>query len=605
MSLQLPQEGSAEYQALLDETGRSDLDGFNLEAHIAATQGPNAPAAPAPAPTPAPAPADPLAPPAPPALVPPGEPVVVPPSFNPADLTPVAAPPVGSPEYQALLLETGRSDLNGFNYAAHLAAKSGVSNDKFDNYIAAESLSDFQRLLGSTDANQFFAQSSGEQIQQLVNKFGSDPAFAAFLQKQTTPGGGTTSVDPGQTLPPNPIMNGVVINTYQAPVMVRNIDTVPLPDFGSVAYKALLLETGRDDLIGFNYGAHLAAKATTSLTNFDEYMNAGSGSALLQMLGQVNVNELMAKASPAQVQQLIGRFATDPAFAAFLDANTTPALPSAGTPAYEALLASTGRRDLTGFDYQAHLRVLTEAQQAVTTANLKDQAGPAAQLVGSASNDRLVYTGQEFVMLVGGDGDDELVAGDNGSLLVPGSGNNTVTGGASLDVVVLSDTLSAANIGKTPEGAWVVQNTVTNSTNQLSAVERLVFEDVSLALDVTPEQSAGQTAMILGAVFGKDAIDKLDYVGIGLQLFDQGSSFSDISALAMSVVNKTSPEDVVGLLWTNVVGTAPTADQARPFVDMLNSGMTPGQLAEMAARTELNLEQIDLVGLSQTGILFV
>jgi hypothetical protein len=387
--------------------------------------------------------------------------------------------------------------------------------------------------------------------------------------------------------------------------MARNVDTVPLPDFGSVAYKALLLETGRDDLIGFNYGAHLAAKATTSLTNFDEYMNAGSGSALLQMLGQVNVNELMAKASPAQVQQLIGRFATDPAFAAFLDANTTPALPSTGSPAYEALLASTGRRDLTGFDYQAHLRVLTEAQQAVTTANLKDQAVPAAQLVGSASNDRLVYTGQEFVMLAGGEGDDELVAGDNGSLLVPGSGNNKVTGGASLDVVVLSDTLSAANIGKTPEGAWVVQNSVTNSTNQLSAVERLVFEDVSLALDVTPEQSAGQTAMILGAVFGKDAIDKLDYVGIGLKLFDEGSSFSDISALAMSVVNKTSPEDVVGLLWTNVVGTAPTADQARPFVDMLNSGVTPGQLAEMAARTDHNLEQIDLVGLSQTGILFV
>jgi hypothetical protein len=165
--------------------------------------------------------------------------------------------------------------------------------------------------------------------------------------------------------------------------------------------------------------------------------------------------------------------------------------------------------------------------------------------------------------------------------------------------------LSAANIGKTPEGAWVVQNTVTKSTNQLNAVERLVFEDVSLALDVSPEQSAGQTAMILGAVFGKDAIDKLDYVGIGLQLFDQGSSFTEISALAMSVVNKTSPEDVVGLLWTNVVGTAPTADQARPFVDMLNSGMTPGQLAELAARTELNLEQIDLVGLSQTGILFV
>jgi hypothetical protein len=73
----------------------------------------------------------------------------------------------------------------------------------------------------------------------------------------------------------------------------------------------------------------------------------------------------------------------------------------------------------------------------------------------------------------------------------------------------------------------------------------------------------------------------------------------------MSVLNKTSPEDVVGLLWTNVVGSSPTADQARPYIDMLNNGMTQGQLAELAAKTSVNLAQIDLVGLAETGILFI
>lgn len=587
MNFLIPEAGSAEYQALLEETGRTDLDGFNYEAHIAATQGPGA------------------TPPAPPVPVPPSEPDPVPPAFNPADLAPVPLPPVGSPEYQALLLETGRSNLDGFNYAAHMAVKVGVSNENFDAYIGAESLSDLQRLLGSADANQFFAQSSGAQIQQLVNKFGSDPAFAAFLQEQTTPGGGTLSPVPANDPSSPPEMNGVVINTYAPPSMVRATDTVPLPAFGSVAYKALLLETGRDDLIGFNYGAHLAVKANVSLPDFDLYMNASSGEALLQMLGQVNVNELMSQASPEQVQQLIGRFASDAAFGAYLDATTTPALPAQGSAAYEALLASTGRQDLAGFDYQAHLRVLTEAQQIISTANLNAQAASAAQLVGSASSDKLVYTGQEFVVLAGGEGDDELVAGDHGSLLVPGTGNNTVKGGAALDVVLLLDTIGSANIGRTPEGNWVVQNTVTNFTNQLSNVERLVFEDVSLALDVSPDQAAGQTAMILGAVFGKDAIGKLDYVGIGLELFDQGVTFTDISALAMSVMQKNTPEDVVELLWTNVVGSSPSDAQAQPFIDMLNAGMSPGELAELAAKTSLNLMQIDLVGLAETGILFV
>ncbi len=587
MDYQVPEIGTPEYQALLEETGRTNLDGFDYEAHIAATQGNGATT------------------PMPQTTVPPSGPVTVPPTFNPADLTPVPVPPVGSPEYQALLLETGRSDLEGFNYAAHLAAKAGVSNNNFDTYLAAASLSELQRLLGSVDANQFFAQSSGAQIQQLVNKFGSDPAFAAFLQKQTTPGGSTSTAVP--TNDPNlpPIMNGVLINTYEPPAMVRITDTVPLPAFGSVAYKALLLETGRDDLIGFNYGAHLAAKANTSLPDFDSYMNASSGEALLQMFGQLNVNELMAKASPEQVQQLIGRFASDAAFGAYLDATTTPALPAEGTPAYEALLASTGRQDLLGFDYQAHLRVLTEAQQAITTANLKAQSTSTAQLIGSASNDKLVYTGQEFVMLAGGEGDDELVAGDHGSLLVPGSGNNKVMGGAALDSVLLSGTLAKSNIGKTAEGSWLVHNVLTSDTNQLSRVERLVFEDVSLALDMSPNLPAGQTAMILGAVFGKKSIQKLDYVGIGLSLFDQGQSFTDISTLAMSVVQKSTPEDVVNLLWTNVVGTPPRPDQARPYIDMLNAGMTPGQLAELAAKTDVNLAQIDLVGLAETGILYV
>jgi hypothetical protein len=380
---------------------------------------------------------------------------------------------------------------------------------------------------------------------------------------------------------------------------------VVLPAFGSVAYKALLLETGRDDLIGFNYGAHLAAKANTSLPDFDSYMNASSGEALLQMLGQVNVNELMAKASPEQVQQLIGRFASNAAFGAYLDATTTPVIPTVGTPAYQALLASTGRQDLAGFDYQAHLRVLTEAQQVITTANFDVQAASAKQLIGSVSNDKLVYSGLEFVMLAGGEGDDELVAGDHGSFLLPGTGNNNVMGGAALDVVLFTDTLEAANVGKTPEGVWVVQNSITKDTNQLSDVERIVFEDVSLALDLTPAQAAGQTAMILGAVFGKSAIGQLDYVGIGLSLFDQNSSFTDVSTLAMSVLQLTSPNEVVSLLWTNVVGSAPTDAQAQPFIDMLNAGMTPGELAELAAKTDLNLAQIDLVGLAETGILFV
>ena len=112
---------------------------------------------------------------------------------------------------------------------------------------------------------------------------------------------------------------------------------------------------------------------------------------------------------------------------------------------------------------------------------------------------------------------------------------------------------------------------------------------MSLALDVAPDKAAGQTAMILGAVFGKEAIGKLVFVDIGLSLFDQTTSFTDIVILAMTVVQKNTPEDVVDLLGTNVVGSAQTDAQAQPFIDMLNAGMTSRELAELAPRTEVNL----------------
>lgn len=294
---------------------------------------------------------------------------------------------------------------------------------------------------------------------------------------------------------------------------------------------------------------------------------------------------------------------------AMLRTAATVSLPVVGSAAYKALLLEICFVDLTGFHYGSYLAAKATPAQADVGYFLNPSLTPLAtladSLLGSSSDDKLVYVGQDFVVLLGGAGVDELVAGDHGSLLVPGTGNNTVTGGLGLDVVLLTDTLSEAYIGKTPEGRWVVLSALSQHTNLLTDVERIVFEDVSLALDLRPDQAAGQTAMILGAVFGKDAIRQPDWVGLGVSLFDQKTDFTEVCTLAMSVLQLTTPKDVVNVLWTHVVGSAPTDAQALPFVDMLNAGMTPGELAAYAAQTELNLIQIDLVGLAETGILYL
>jgi hypothetical protein len=114
--------------------------------------------------------------------------------------------------------------------------------------------------------------------------------------------------------------------------------------------------------------------------------------------------------------------------------------------------------------------------------------------------------------------------------------------------------------------------------------------------------NAGTTAKILGAVIGKDGLQNKSYVGIGLSLLDNGMSYSDLGALALTAVGATTNDAVVSTLWKNVIGTLATEAIKAPYIKMLNDGMKVGDLVVLAADTSFNTTNINLVGLAQTGI---
>jgi hypothetical protein len=63
---------------------------------------------------------------------------------------------------------------------------------------------------------------------------------------------------------------------------------------------------------------------------------------------------------------------------------------------------------------------------------------------------------------------------------------------------------------------------------------------------------------------------------------------------------------VVDLLYTKVVGQAPDAATRKTFTDLLDNGtFTVGGLGVLAADTELNKVNINLVGLEQTGLAYL
>ena len=142
--------------------------------------------------------------------------------------------------------------------------------------------------------------------------------------------------------------------------------------------------------------------------------------------------------------------------------------------------------------------------------------------------------------------------------------------------------------------------------DQLKNVERIKFYDQKVAIDLQSNQNGGMVVKTIGAVFGADAIKTHpEWVGLGLQILDGGMTYNGLMSLALNFVGLNTPEAIVSKLWANVIGTVPTVSDKKPFIDMLASGMAPGDLGVLAADTSFNLVKINLTGLQDTGVVFV
>lgn len=193
--------------------------------------------------------------------------------------------------------------------------------------------------------------------------------------------------------------------------------------------------------------------------------------------------------------------------------------------------------------------------------------------------------------------------GDGNDYFYPSIGNDSIDGGNGTDTTIFPSTLSSNSINKTINGYTV---TGTDQIDELINIERVHFTDKKLAFDLTG--NAGITAKVLGAVFGKDSVSNEEYVGIGLNLLDNGMSYGDLMKLAIDarLGANASHSDVVDLLYTNVVGESPSAEVLASFVGQLDSGVyTVASLGMLAADTTLNADNINLVGISVTGLQFI
>jgi hypothetical protein len=185
-------------------------------------------------------------------------------------------------------------------------------------------------------------------------------------------------------------------------------------------------------------------------------------------------------------------------------------------------------------------------------------------------------------------------------VFIPGYGREVFNGSSGLDEVRLSGVISDYSININSDLLKIQHKTNSQISVEAYSTERISFANSNFAFDF--KGNAGAAVKVLGAVFGKSAVANKEYVGIGLYLLDEGMSYEALAGLALGAVKATTNDQIITTLWSNVVGSIPSASDKAPFIKLLEDGLTPGTLAIMAAETSFNATNINLVGLAQTGI---
>ena len=238
---------------------------------------------------------------------------------------------------------------------------------------------------------------------------------------------------------------------------------------------------------------------------------------------------------------------------------------------------------------------------------------------GEAKADTITSNGQITVNfgtkienLIGSNFDDHLVGNELNNLITGGEGSDSLDGAEGIDTAVYTvnfDEASLSNFVDYGSSGGTIQlgtawNVVSgNETDTLRNIERLQFTDTNVALDL--DGNAGKTAKLLAVVLGAEGVSNKVYVGAGLYFLDGGMTYEELMQAALDVVlgANASSLSVVDLIWTNIVGPPTAADNLPQYSALIDNGTyTAAELAVAAADHSLNTTNIDLIGLSQTGV---
>ncbi len=201
---------------------------------------------------------------------------------------------------------------------------------------------------------------------------------------------------------------------------------------------------------------------------------------------------------------------------------------------------------------------------------------------------------------------ENIIASAFADTITLNSVSNQLDGGAGIDTAIYSGNVNAYTLQKS--GTAFLVNGASNDSDTLINVERIKFADKNLAIDL--DGNAGFVAKLLGTLFGKDTIQNAEYVGLALGFVDGGMSHDELMQLALNerLGAGFSNAAEVSMLFQNLAGVAPSDAEINTYVGLIGSGpdqFTQVSLALMAADHEMSTTNINLVGLADSGLVYV
>ena len=184
---------------------------------------------------------------------------------------------------------------------------------------------------------------------------------------------------------------------------------------------------------------------------------------------------------------------------------------------------------------------------------------------------------------------------------LPGN-NETIDGGLGIDTIVYNMSSESFNLDHV-NNTLTITDKMNGWSHNLTSVERVQFSNKNLAFDSVGH--AGEAAKVLGAFLGAEAIQDAALVSTVLGLLDGGLSYDDLLQTAISSVFGENPSstDLVNHFHNALTGTAASEEVLLTYSELLDNGsLSALELARSAAEYELNLQNIDLVGIASHGL---